>query len=58
MKVYKISDLLNVNYEAYYKVITYLRHSVGQSSSNEALCKYADQAGYVATFDGVLYKEV
>ena len=56
IKLYAINDLLDVSFKGYQKVMRYLRINIGQSSSDEALIKYASQAGYKATRDGILYR--
>ena len=58
IKLYAIDELLDVSFKGYTRVMQYLRNNIGQSSSDEALIKYASQAGFKASSDGTLYKPI
>lgn len=57
-KLYNVDEIKDVSYKAYQKMIVWLRKNVGNSSSDEALIRYAKQADYKVSIDGTLYERV
>ncbi len=55
IKIYELEELKEKNYDGYLKAIRWLRKNVG-GTSDEALIRYAREAGYKASKEGVLYE--